>query len=342
MAQELRDIISNAVASGYSDDDIRGLGEEHRRRQATATPPTADNPRPPRIEADERGVMGRVDDYLQYADGIPGVLVGAVKKASGEASALGDLGRAAWNTVAPEAFDVDRPYRDDPAVSAGLEPRNRYQDFGQDAITASEWAGGVRGVAKVASKFPGVISRALGMNKERAGARIGQAVDTVKAAAQNPRGAFGFVRTATPAATSVPTAGTLEAGRAVLDYDRIKTIPMAARTYIKRHVLGDAPMDIDRARKFSSSLGRSTSAEKQTSDPDVRRLVIQMKATIDDAIKSVMDAETGDLYQSGIDEYARAKRMAERWEKLYPTLISTLKWGAGISVAGKIYQDVRE
>jgi hypothetical protein len=101
-------------------------------------------------------------------------------------------------------------------------------------------------------------------------------------------------------------------------------------------------MDIDRARKFSSSLGRSTSAEKQTSDPDVRRLVIQMKATIDDAIKSVMDAETGDLYQSGIDEYARAKRMAERWEKLYPTLISTLKWGAGISVAGKIYQDVRE
>ena len=311
-------IFTNGRARGLSDDEIRAFVSEYDERNVqpedTATP-TADNPRQPRIEADERGVMGRVDDYLQYADGIPGVLVGAVKKASKEASALGDLGRAAWNTVAPEDFEVDRPYRDDPAVSAGMDPRNRYQDFGQDAVMAAELYGGVKALTKV----PGVVSSVLGINKARAAKNMEEAIQAgeglgVRLGAETNAAAM---RARDVARSRNPELNAF--------FDRL-TNPNVVK------YRGDE-MNVREAQDFITNFDGMAFGEASNLSNTARRQIGILSRELRNAMTGTLETVgKGGQYSRGVSEYARAKRVSEVWEKAKPWL---QKMGyAGMAGAG--------
>jgi hypothetical protein len=182
-------------------------------------------------------------------------------------------------------------------------------------------------VASAAKGAPGVIARAAGISKARAGQNIEQAVTAAKDVAVN---------TTDDLAKAVNT---------IMQYDRIETIPMAVRTLARRlGAVGKAggldSFTVEEARRFYPGISRMSADEFGKLTPNMQRLVGQLKGTLDQTIKASADVVgKGAQYASGMKEYAMAGKLTGLVNNnMKPAMAKALRYLLGGTAAGAGYE----
>lgn len=235
----LKRIIDKAVASGHSDDDIRLLVQEHKRRTATATPPS-----PP---ATFMNVMnaGPNAPVLNAA-------IGAAKGAANTVFGLGKvvrdytpIGRVS-DAISPGAFDK-RPKE--------LEPDGAMQKAGYAAEQLGEFFIPT-GAAGKAGKVAEVGKSAL-LTKAQTGSSADAGISAAVTAAA-PAVVATTARLAAPLAEGAQKAMTQALG-ATKEWAKVEAAKLAPEM-LKRGVRGSRPAMLEHAKAVSERVGAELNA----------------------------------------------------------------------------------
>jgi len=248
--------------------------------------------------APRRGVVDRV----LGAEGLPGMAVGAVREGVSTVAQLGDLARAGWNAVAPEALDVSRPYQD-PVNQRGLAPQNEWQQLGMRATQAGVTIGGGNaGLRGVAAQIP---------NRARAGANF-QAV----------MGSAGKVP------VDIANAGNT-ALRIMTMAERGGTMPKVVRDFLRRATdPHKGPIDYEELRDYATNISRLSADETRRLSPVIRRELGNLRVLINHAAEQAAESVgKGAQYRSAMREYALRSNIDETIDDLWTGLKRALPWG---------------
>jgi hypothetical protein len=268
------------------------------------------------IGADNRGMLGRARDAALNMQGIPGVIAGAASQAFDSVAGLGDMARAGWNMLAPEALEVDRPAQRIEHIPA----MNNWQQLGQRGVQAAELAGAVKGATTLAGKVPGVVAKGLGISKVRAAENLTEAATAAKDVPVN----MGTVAKEGERYRQLVTAG----GR-----------PTGAVTKLLRRLDDGEELTFESARDVYSNLSRLSANEFNSLNPTMQRQIGAMREALQAALtEAAGTVGKGDQYAAGVNEYAKSARAAAKWEELKPAVTKTLRRLAYAGAAGAGYK----
>jgi hypothetical protein len=290
----------------FSDADIAaalGGGSD-----APAQPPTGAT-----IGADNRGMLGRARDAALNMQGIPGVIAGAASQAFDSVADLGDMARAGWNMLAPEALEVDRPAQRIEHIPA----MNPYQQLGQRGVQAAEIAGGVKALTKV----PGVVARGLGISKVRGGANMQEALEAGKDL-RVPLNE-GSQEAALRARELVGSRNAELNGF----FDRL-TNPKVTQYRGDDLAVREAQ---DFVTKFSAMSMEDAAKLPPVARREMTKLAVELRSALTDTLDTV---GKGGQYEAGVKEFRRSMRAAELWEGAKPWLKKLGYVGAAGTGAG--------
>jgi hypothetical protein len=272
------------------------------------------------IGANDRSMVDRALDLVpnreRLSEGIPGVISGAVKHADNAVRQSGDMLRAGWNMIAPDALDVDRPYQregDAPTTTP-------YEQLGKRGVQTAELTAAGKGIVNAAKAMPGVIARGLGASTARAGETLGAV-----------RQAAGAVPIEMGDAAQVATRITELAQRG-------GSMPRAVRQILGR--INDAekgPMTFDEVRDFYSNISRLSTNEYHRLTPVMQREVGNLRSVLHEALtKGAETVGKGEDYASAIREYAKGSQLESTVGDMGR---DAAKWGArtlGVGAAGGV------
>jgi hypothetical protein len=182
---------------------------------------------------------------------------------------------------------------------------------GMEAVEHPKTTLATAAIPVVATKAPGILARAFGVSKARAGANIGAATTAAREAA-------------------VDVSGPGQAALRIMDIsERGASMPQAVRRFLQRATdPAKGPLTFEEARDYYSNLSRLSSAEFNRMTPTIQREVGALTRSLHDAMVAAADtAGVGGQYAAGIQEYARAARAATRGKAL-------AKYGGGAVGAG--------
>lgn len=195
-------------------------------------------------------------------------------------------------------------------------PAERERDMGRmvDALPLAVATPSAPAIVAGAKSVPGVLARAAGISKVRAGANIAEAVDVAKAVPIDP-------------------AHVAAAADDMMQFKGIERVPMVVRKLVTE--LQQGPMNVERARQFYPALSRMSANDFASLTPNMQRLVGGLKGVMNEAITdAAATVGKGAQYASGMKEYAKAGKAAATWEnKVKPaagTALKKLLQGAGL------------
>jgi len=165
----------------------------------------------------------------------------------------------------------------------------------------------VQAMASGAKAVPGILARAAGVSKARAGENIAEAVTAAK-----------DVPLTTPAIQA--------AVDEMMQYSGIENVPRVVRSLAKRLTTG--PLTVEKARLYAPAVSRGSANEFANLSPNMQRLLGGLRAPLNEAITdAAATVGKGEQYASGMKEYARANKARKfATETLSPAAVSALKW----------------
>ena len=274
-----------------------------------------------------RSILDQALDYLpnreRLQEGIPGIIAGAIKQGINSVAQADDMVRAGYNALVPESLETRRPNQDAPAMPI----TNPYQQLGQRAVQGAELAAGANALVTAGKAAPGIVARAAGISKARAGANLTSATNAAKDVA------LGTDDVAREGARALE----LQAAGA--------SLPRAASRLMRRIGDADQPLTFAEARDYYSNLSRLSLNDMGRLNPTMQRQIGAMTKALREALEqAAASVGKGEQYTAGMREYRRAAKAEEAWESVAPALWKTLKrFGAGAAAgvgAGGAYQAV--
>lgn len=276
MDPELQALIQKGIDAGYSDEDIKSLGEEYTRRK---TPQLAGPSHATTIQQDPSGPVKRaIDTALYEAKGVPGIVAGGVKNVVGGLNSVLGLVHAPRIPIDTEPVNLDQLLGSAGATAAQMIPAGTGVVKGVEAAVpvatrtaraAVPVAGGVAGATEGYRRggLPGaieggVIGYGLGHGGRSVFGRImggmPKAAEAVEAASTIPEGVQAADAEArawatrnadvAPSSTPVPAPGSMggplanPAPKAVHDSQAIRDMSNPnAQAYIEREFKANNP-----------------------------------------------------------------------------------------------------